>query len=136
MSDLINRQAAINATYFETADTNPEHFKSNEKFIEFMDDADIASFGWWQWANGFSTALLATRIQLEKLSSAPQWIPCSERLPKEGGDYLVTISFDIGGKEPVKEVKRDYFCVLSKKWLYSNDEVVAWMEMLEPYGGR
>ena len=68
--DLISRQAAIDEVDSETVSTNPEHFKSSEKFIKFMDDADIASFGKWQWANGFNTALVATKIQLEKLPSA------------------------------------------------------------------
>ena len=70
MSDLISRQAAIDAMDSETVSTNPEHFKSSEKFIKFMDDADIASFGKWQWANGFNTALAATTVQLKKLPSA------------------------------------------------------------------
>lgn len=74
MSDLIDRQAAIDAVDSETVSTNPEHFKSNEKFIKFMDDVDIASFGKWQWANGFNTALIATRVQLKKLPSAQQEI--------------------------------------------------------------
>ena len=70
MSDLISRRAAIDAVDSETVSTNPEHFKSSEKFIKFMDDADIASFGKWQWANGFNTAVVAAKIQLKKLSSA------------------------------------------------------------------
>lgn len=70
MDDLISRQAAINIVDSETVSTNPEHFKSSEKFIKFMDDADIASFGKWQWANGFNTALVATKVQLKKLPSA------------------------------------------------------------------
>lgn len=70
MDDLISRQDAIDAVDFETVSTNPEHFKSSEKFIKFMDDVDIASFGKWQWANGFNTALVATRVQLKKLPSA------------------------------------------------------------------
>ena len=69
MSDLISRQAGINIVDSETVSTNPEHFKSSEKFIKFMDDADIASFGKWQWANGFNTALVATKVQLKKLPS-------------------------------------------------------------------
>ncbi len=68
--DTIYRQDAIDATYAETVSTNPEHFKSSEKFIGFMDDIDISEFGRWQWANGFNTALVATKIQLEKLPSA------------------------------------------------------------------
>ena len=70
MDDLISRQQAIDAVDSETVSTNPEHFKSIEKFIKFMDDADIASFGKWQWANGFNTAVVAAKIQLEKLPSA------------------------------------------------------------------
>lgn len=70
MSDLISRRAAIDVVDSETVSTNPEHFKSSEKFIKFMDDADIASFGKWQWANGFNTALTATTIQLKNLPSA------------------------------------------------------------------
>ena len=69
-NDTINRQAAIDTVDSETVSTNPEHFKSSEKFIKFMDDADIASFGKWQWANGFNTALVAANIQLKKLPSA------------------------------------------------------------------
>ena len=68
--DCISRQAAIDEVDSETVSTNPEHFKSSEKFIKFMDDTDIASFGNWQWANGFNTALVVITIQLKKLPSA------------------------------------------------------------------
>jgi hypothetical protein len=44
----------------------------------------------------------------------PRWIPVSENLPKEGGDYLVTLCFDIYGKT-VREVRKNFFCILSKK---------------------
>lgn len=70
--DTISRKMAIDAVNSETVSTNPEHFKSSEKFIKFMDDVDIASFGKWQWANGYNTALVATRVQLKKLPSAQQ----------------------------------------------------------------
>lgn len=69
-NDTVSRQDAIDAVDSETVSTNPEHFKSSEKFIKFMDDVDIASFGKWKWANGFNTALVATRVQLKKLPSA------------------------------------------------------------------
>ena len=79
MSDLISRQDAIDVVDSETVSTNPEHFKPSEKFIKFMDDVDIASFGKWQWANGFNTALVATRVQLKKLPSAePKIIRCKD----------------------------------------------------------
>ena len=78
-NDLISRRAAIEAVDSETVSTNPDHFKSSEKFIKFMDDADIASFGKWQWANGFNTAVVAAKIQLEKLPSAqPEIVLCKD----------------------------------------------------------
>lgn len=35
-----------------------------------MDDAEVSSFGRWQWSNGFNTALTAVGIDLKKLPSA------------------------------------------------------------------
>ena len=77
--DTIYRQDAIDAMDSETVSTNPEHFKSSEKFIKFMNNADISSFGKWQWANGFNTALVATTIRLKKLPSAqPEIVLCKD----------------------------------------------------------
>ena len=62
------------------------------------------------------------------------WIPCSERMPENNGVYLVTIIFDIDETESGRDVTKAYFCSQSKKWQYfSNDEVVAWMPLPEPY---
>lgn len=63
-----------------------------------------------------------------------EWIPVSERLPKEGGDYLTTNVVEIiAGKEPAREVRKNFFCIYSKKWLYENDEVIAWMPLPKAY---
>jgi len=70
MSDLISRQAAIDIERNATVDTNPSHFEAHQKFTQFMDDAEISSFGRWQWSNGFNTALTAVGIDLKKLPSA------------------------------------------------------------------
>jgi hypothetical protein len=91
--DTISRQAAIDAVNSETVSTNPEQYKSSEKFIKFMDDSDTSSFGKWQWANGFNTALVATRIHLEKLPSVqPEIIRCKDckyaKWDDERGEYI------------------------------------------------
>ncbi len=79
MSDLIRRDDAIDAVDSEIVSTNPEHFKSSEKFVKFMDDPDIASFGKWMSANGFNTAVVAATIQLKKLPPAePEIIRCKD----------------------------------------------------------
>lgn len=87
MSDLINRQAAINAIDSESKSTNPSEFFANERFIEFMDNAETASFGKWKFANGFVTALSFVRVNLKQLPSAEperktgRWIYSPEALP-------------------------------------------------------
>lgn len=70
MDDLISRQAAIEAPEKFIKDCNPEHFVGHQKFIEFMDDAEIGSFGNWQFANGFNMGLTAAEVAIEKLPSA------------------------------------------------------------------
>lgn len=71
---------------------------------------------------------------IKALEQEPKWIPVTERLPDEGGDYLVTSVFEaVKGKAPVKEVRKNYFCGLSQKWLYKNNEVIAWMPLPKPY---
>ena len=70
MRDLVSRQAAIDIERNATVDTNPSHFEAHQKFTQFMDDAEVSSFGRWQWSNGFNTALTAVGIDLKKLPSA------------------------------------------------------------------
>lgn len=115
MNDLISRQAAIDEVDSETVSTNPDHFKSSEKFIKFMDDADIASFGKWQWANGFNTALVATSVQLKKLPSAQpepkegHWIP--HETPDGGEQYECSrcgVLWEFNDGSP--EDNEAYFC--------------------------
>lgn len=62
----------------------------------------------------------------------PHWIPVTERLPKEDGNYLV--SREMGsGKESVGDcefsVEDGYF---QTAW---NFDVLAWRELPEPYKG-
>lgn len=56
-----------------------------------------------------------------------EWIPCSERLPKEEGDYLVTLDFSWG-----KELEIGEF--FEGEWINPNSHVtVAWMPLPESY---
>ena len=100
MDDLISRQDAIDIERNATVDTNPSHFEAHQKFKQFMDDAEISSFGRWQWSNGFNTALTTVGIDLKKMPSAQperkgKWIEMgtnkdgthSIRCSKCGGGY-------------------------------------------------
>lgn len=70
MSDLISRQEAIDASEKFIKDCNPDHFVGHQKFIEHMDNAEIGSFGKWQFANGFNMGLTAAEVAIKKLPSA------------------------------------------------------------------
>ena len=70
---------------------------------------------------------------IDALEQEPTWTPVSKELPKKGGDYLVTISFDVGAEEPVREVYKGFFCELSQKWLHNDDNIIAWMPLPQTY---
>lgn len=82
------------------------------------------------YSSGFSEEQLNTIVKA--LDQEQRWIPVSENQPKEGGDYLVTLCFDIYG-ETVREVRKNFFCILSKKWLYENEDVIAWQPLPKSY---
>ena len=69
MDDTISRQAAIDTPEKFIKDCNPEHFVAHQKFIEFMDNAEIGSFGNWQFANGFNMGLTAAEVAIKQLPS-------------------------------------------------------------------
>ena len=98
MSDFISRQAAIDIERNATVDTNPSHFEAHQKFTQFMDDAEISSFGRWQWSNGFNTALTAVGIDLKKLpSTQPEIIYCKDCI--HNGSFDTDCPIDWNGKE-------------------------------------
>lgn len=90
------------------------------------------------------------RENLDNILTEPVWIPCNERQPEEGGEYLVTLRWSdypnsvdtlhftndlssvdevgyAGEKRPGwYEYDSDYGC-------YEIDNVIAWMPHPEPY---
>lgn len=126
MSDLIDRQAAIDAlekekTYcsaYADGYTHTDYFK--------------------QYNMGLTDGIKA----LKKLPSAQpeqKWIPCSERLPEKHGEmYLVTISdgsvYSFALQWDINR-KRWYLSFLNNGEIYIDyiDDVIAWMPLPEPY---
>ena len=140
MSDLISRQAAIDALKEHRAlycDNTPDTF-SKLSYAEKsrVDELDTA---------------IATLVNLPSAQPEQRWIPCSERLPEEDTEVLISyrykegegdtdhVNIDItsygttcfGGREihTLKEWRQpfDYF--------HANYEVIAWMPLPEPYKG-
>ena len=115
MSDLISRQAAIDAPERFIKDCNPEHFVGHQKFIEYIDNAEIGSFGNWQFANGFNMGLTATEVAIKELPSAqPEIIRCKDCRHRDPEDHKC----DSGETErqgcPFK-VADDYFCAYGER---------------------
>ena len=61
-----------------------------------------------------------------------RWIPCSERLPEEDGDYLMTTKW-IGSYsgDVYIETHVAYYRKKSKEW--DCVDIIAWMPLPQPY---
>lgn len=69
--------------------------------------------------------------------SADRWIPCSERLPSEQGQYLVT--FPLCNGEPwvyILSFNKGKFYETDDEWGdVEYDDVTAWMPLPKPWKG-
>ena len=78
-----------------TVSTNPYEHKYHDKFMQFMDDPEISDFGRWQHSNGFNTALVAVKCDLDKVPSVtpkqPGWIPWDTNTRKSVVDTLMML---------------------------------------------
>lgn len=76
--DTIPRSAVEYCLRKETVSTNPEKYKTHEKFIDYMNDPNISEFGHWMRSNGFNCALTAISVDLEKI---PSVTPSAQPVP-------------------------------------------------------
>ena len=64
-------------------------------------------------------------------TSTNGWIPCSERLPKESGEYLTWVEYDGNRFCAIDEINCDG---IIKEWNCSTDyKIIAWQPLPEPY---
>lgn len=80
---------------------------------------------------GLATDHFYKDCPLPKVQPVNQWIPCSERLPEEYGNYLVTTDkdVDIGTFNPNKA---KWSCCDADGFYWTHD-ILAWMPLPEPY---
>lgn len=75
----------------------------------------------------------ALLMAIKALEQQPKtgWIPCSERLPEENGNYLVTVEVNAGTAK-IKYQMVDHY---GPKWLLDKkkEKVIAWMPLPDPY---
>ena len=79
---------------------------------------------------------------INKQPKVGEWIPCSERLPKEDVKCLVSVNVDTGyDVEPTIETG----VVICGNWCFDNEffdytsleyEVIAWQPLPQPYKGE
>ena len=62
------------------------------------------------------------------------WIPCSERLPEESGEYLTWVEYDGDRFRAIDEIDCDG---IIKEWNCSTDyKIIAWQPLPEPFKER
>ncbi|MEE3344509.1 MAG: DUF551 domain-containing protein [Bacilli bacterium] len=75
---------------------------------------------------------LANLMEVLEKQMTNGWIPCSERLPEEDGEYLVTTKWKGSYSGDVYiETNIDVYWEKLKEW--DNNDIIAWMPLPEPY---
>ena len=116
-TDLISRQAAIDAV--------------NEWLKLYVINRTMSN----------ATSIQDILRQLPSAQPEQRWIPCSERLPEESGQYLITVRYKhVDGYEDVYAEhgewgngKWDMFCF---GHCGEVESILAWMPLPEPYKGE
>jgi len=151
MSDLISRQAAIDALFelyeyqgdidpTEAADLVRQGIFLAEKKIEQLPSAqpDLSEYSDKLWKKAYERGKAEALAQLEeayisgeteaeaRFHAQQRWIPCSERLPEEGQEILATTTDNAWGDVVII---RTYYKEMHKS-------VIAWMPLPEPYAER
>ena len=113
MSDLISRQAAIDAL-------------GEEPLVWHEDDAgEVAERNQWR-------RDVAAIKALPSAQPKQQWISCSERLPEHGGRYLISVLDGINRRTTVAP-----YLPRCKAWAMNGRmaywKVIAWLPLPEPY---
>jgi len=132
MDDLISRQAAIDAILAVTGNL------SVRELYEHVQEHGLSEM----WSGGVNAAIDII-IALPSAQPEQKWIPCSERLPEQHWNYLVSyrtddFKSDIGTFDPDRinsdtgewsACDANGFYLVASKGL----EVIAWMPLPESY---
>ena len=90
--------------------------------------------------SAYHSAYRGLAIIVDDAPTVGEWIPVSERLPSQTGEYLVTVYFE----GCIWTDKFEYTPTLDGGWRDNetnpqvidwNDSVIAWMPLPEPYKG-
>ena len=142
--DTISRQAAIDAMK-DALDPHIVQFVKSKMAIEALPSAQPERVCV---ANVTLTDEQVKEV-VEKAKNAvisvielePHWIPCSERLPEENGQYLITIKYK-HVNDSYEDVYAEHGEWLDGKWdmfcfghCGEVEDIIAWLSLPEPYKG-
>ena len=116
--DLIDRQAVINAI---------------NTWDKFGVDERCRIVRWYEGLEPYVHLRDVLTAIVNLTAAQPQWIPCSERLPDEFGEYLVTKKA-IGWN--CEEYNSNDIAYFDNEGFNKADKVLAWMPFPKPYGGE
>lgn len=164
MNDLISRQAAINAygDWYVEEGTEEGFIGTVKQLLEGLPSAqpDLSDYSDKLWRNAYERGKEEARIQkmqdleqaeiqrayelgkLDAMEEMPHWIPCSERLPEEYGEYICTME---NGQVQECGFVPDNRAGMIEGWstceadgykLVLNTAVIAWMPLPECYRGE
>ena len=137
--DCISRQDAIDAVY-----------KCDDIFVGDMPVMVVKADAYEALAqlpsaqpdlSGYSDKLWKKAYERGKAEAQQRWIPCSERLPEETGQYLITVKYvHVDGYDDIyaehgewTDGKWDMFCF---GHCGKVENIIAWMPLPEPYAER
>lgn len=112
MDEYISRQAAIEALHMHLM-----YRMGTDSNKKRLDD----------WINSLPSA-----------QPEPRWIPCSERLPEESGQYLITVKYEhVDGYEDIYDEHGDWDGEEWDMFCFGHcgkvESIIAWMPLPEPY---
>ena len=127
--DLISRQAAIDAM----EDVDWYHINSNGQLVHGANSKEDEPL--YKAEDVYKVLNDVPSVQPER------WIPCSERLPEENGQYLITVKYvHVDGYDDIyaehgewTDGKWDMFCF---GHCGKVENIIAWMPLPEPYAER
>ena len=134
MNDHISRQAAIDVLhgYFDgMLETDTWSPCDVYGLIEILPSVqpDLSEYSDKLWRNAYERG---------KAEAQQRWIPCSERLPEENGQYLITVKYvHVDGYDDIyaehgewTDGKWDMFCF---GHCGKVENIIAWMPLPKPY---
>lgn len=118
MNDFVNRQELLDGI---------EELKQSPWFKNGEDKQDIQHYGYLERKEAVE---VVTDLCIKKEPSA--WIPVSERLPEESGEYLV-VAFNPYSGRPFVDLSHYFIGNVINNGFYKAYEVIAWMPLPQPY---